>query len=177
MKALFLDCDGVINNWQHALRTNEEERPGSGAKTLIDADVSYMHWQTDTWNMWNLKYILDQIPDLQIIISSAWRKRYELDRFQHWLSGYNVEPTRVVGMTPRNVKFTSDMSTRGLEIQEAIEEFKVEQFAILDDNNIGKYADARNFFKTDAMAGLTFRDAAKLIYFLKPDWQMPMVMM
>lgn len=175
MTALFLDCDGVINNWQQAIRQGDVKRPT--ANTPFEADVKYMHWQTDPWNMWNLAYIMSEIADMNIIISSAWRKRYELEHFKAWVKEYSISPSRVIGATPRNVKLSSDMSTRGLEIQEAIEEFKVEQFAILDDNNIGKYADSKHFFRTDAMAGLTFRDAAKLIYFLKPDWQMPLVMM
>ena len=63
---------GYLNSKQHIIAMGDFKNPG--ADTLSDADLFTMKRETNANNMWVLGFILDQLPDLKIVISSAWRR-------------------------------------------------------------------------------------------------------
>lgn len=71
MKLLFLDIDGVLNHCETAITPNAE---------FLDSDC-----------IANLNYILDQVPELRIVLCSAWRKHESLSQNQKDLERFGFK--------------------------------------------------------------------------------------
>lgn len=120
VKLLFLDFDGVLN--YH----------GCGAKLKLKGFGSHTGVATDCVD--RLNTIIKSVPDLEVVISSDWRKYYSLDRLNAILSYHGFKHS-VIGVTRED---KSD--NRGNEIQLYIEENYGTtpcQFIVLDDNDWG----------------------------------------
>jgi hypothetical protein len=173
MKIIFVDIDGVLNSKQHFLMTKDFKTYPSD--TLQDADLFAMKRDTNTNNIWVLGYILDQLPDLKIVISSSWRNHYDIESFKELFKIYKLDDTRIIGKTPK--KFSSERHSEirmWLDDWEEINHKKVD-FLAVDDHVIW---DLNHEFKdreilTDGWVGLTMHDAFKIIKHFNPEFKEP----
>lgn len=122
MKILFLDCDGVLSSIQSEIYFCRLETE-LGIKRLCC-------FQYCPIAMSNLKVILNNIPDMNIVVSSVWRK-HSMNKMEEYFKDFRVPWERVIGVTP--ILGTS----RGLEIQAWLDnntDKQIEDFVILDDD-------------------------------------------
>jgi len=176
VNVLFLDFDGVLNSKQHCLATADFKV--RGAENLSDADLFRMKHDVNANNMWALGFILDQLPDLKIVISSAWRLHYHIESFRELFKIFKLDETRIIGFTPK--KFSSE---RMHEIRMWVDDYeelhhKKVDFLAVDDHVIW---DIDHEFKereilTDAWVGLSMHDAFRIIKHFKPDFKEPEMM-
>jgi len=174
MQVLFLDFDGVLNSKQHFMMIKNDKPAYNEDKEL--SDYLTMKQQTNVNNMWVLGYILKQLPDLKIVISSAWGKFYGLDQFKRLFKHYKLDPERLIGITPRKMS-----SYRCNEIhwwlEGAVEEFKPTsmRWIALDDHEIFRLDedDINNQHLTDSWVGVTMNDAFKIIKHFDPKFKEP----
>lgn len=140
MKVLFLDIDGVLNNFKDR-NFGEQLSPSSCA---------------------SLNRIVEQVPDLKIVISSAWRL-WGTDYMADLLEKNGVKDAKelVIGCTG------NEQGIRGFQIQCWLDRnYKVTNFVILDDeSDMGPLV--TNLVKTNGFVGLTTADADKAIKVLK----------
>lgn len=173
MNILFLDFDGVLNSKLHFLMQKEMPKV-PGADTLVDADLFRMKRDVNKNNMWALKYVLTNVPDLKIVISSAWRNFYDMESFKELFEMFDMDGKRIIGKTPK--KFSSE---RIHEIHEYLDEHKgITKWLALDDHvifNLGD-CDKVNEVLTDSWVGLTMPDAVKIIKHFKPDFKEPEIL-
>ena len=88
MTLLFLDFDGVLNTGKYSRQLHREKRPGwDDFGELFDLDA-----------VANLKFIIDTVPDVKLVVESSW-KASGMD----YLAGmWTVRdlPGKLFGMTP-----------------------------------------------------------------------------
>ena len=197
MQVLFLDFDGVLNSKQHFLMTKNDKL--RGADTLEVADLLRMKHDTNKNNMWVLGYIMEKLPDLKIVISSAWGLHYSLEQFQEFFKVWKLDGSRVIGITPRKMSsYRCNEINWWLQEQNENEEHdcpKEEKpeddcatceknakreyvdikWAALDDHEIFRLdePEVKNQFLTDSWVGVTMNDAFKIIRHFKPDFREP----
>jgi len=140
MKVLFLDIDGVLNNY-HQRNFGESFSPPS-----CDA----------------LNSILDRVPDLKIVISSSWRM-WGTDYMQKLLekNGIKDAKSKVIDITG------NELGNRGFQIHCWLNRNpSVTQFVILDDEtDMGPLL--TNLVKTNGYVGLTSTEADRVVDALK----------
>lgn len=184
MQVLFLDFDGVLNSKQHFMMIRNDRIKGVEDPEL--ADFLLMKQGVNVNNMWVLGYILRQLPELKIVISSAWGLHYDLDQFKRLFKAFKLDETRLIGITPRKLssyrcneinwwleeqketKFDEDhnvVSTNGLDIQ----------WIALDDHEIFRLdePEINNQHLTDSWVGVTMNDAFKIIKHFNPNYREP----
>jgi len=150
MKLIFLDFDGVLNSTQFFIMREEQWRNGTAdLDELCSICIS------------NLNHILDEIEDVQIVISSTWRVGKSTEQLQDILerNGFKYKE-RVIGCTPCH----GYQDIRGEEIQEWLDKtnIDVDDFVILDDDeDMGKLMS--HLFKTNAKHGLSLETAQQII--------------
>jgi len=112
MKILFLDVDGVLNIMGPSYYSHSFNNIGN--------DPIERHL------MVRLEFILERVPDLNIVISSSWfeeqlKRKLEKQRFKYL--------DRIIGVTPRK------KSLRGEQILDYLFEFghDVETYIVIDD--------------------------------------------
>jgi hypothetical protein len=150
MKVIFLDFDGVLNSVQSFIYHNRQVLLGL---TDIPTHESFCPIASS-----NLQYILEELPDVQIVVSSTWRKYKTLKALQEIFKTNNLLPERMIGTTP-----VSKEGYRGTEIQEYLNAHpEITEFVIVDDDSDMKpYMD--RLVKTNGRNGLMFTDAEKVI--------------
>jgi hypothetical protein len=173
---LFLDIDGVLNTIQHSeylIDHDEDESDEDGA--IFDPEA-----------IANLAYIINQVPDVKIVISSSWRfKGWE---WMNRLWKKRAMPGKIFSFTPalEHICFkdieqqTSSHSvfTRGIKVLE-IDEWLWRNvknndsyyYAILDDCNDYLIVQASNAAFCDAYNGLTRSVAEKVIEILHVEYE------
>jgi HAD domain in Swiss Army Knife RNA repair proteins len=149
-RVLFVDFDGVLTSVGSIIYNNRLKLLG-----LTDTPT---HESFDPIACSNLQYILEELPDVQVVVSSTWRKHKTLHALQEVFKVNNLLPERMIGTTP-----ISEEGYRGKEIEAYLKEHpEVTEFAIIDDDSDMKpYMD--RLVKTDSRNGLTFTDAEKVI--------------
>lgn len=161
MKVLFLDIDGVLNSEQSAVyynRLNVE----NGGLTDFPCPIAKS----------NLHSILEEFPDLKIVVSSVWRLGETLESMRGVLASYAmVKPERVIGTTPCIRKEGGGSVPRGLEIQAWLDRHpEVERFVIVDDDSDMAHL-MDHFVKTSWRHGLMRKDAIQIIDKLYLPWR------
>jgi hypothetical protein len=144
MKIIFLDFDGCLNS-EASFLCEKRRKVLHIADTLSVVACS------------NLQYILDQDADVQLVISSSWRKIHTMQELKNILNSYGVNPSRVLDKTP--AIFSND---RAHEITLWLAEHpNVTKFVILDDDaDVLNVKDPRgHIFQTTWEDGLLFRQA------------------
>ena len=147
MKVIFLDFDGVLNNstsflYESNRRKKWKEQGVGGAvnETLSNENTSAF------------QMVLDQYPDVKIVISSTWREIHDLTWLQAKLESYHIDSSRVIGATPKDRL----NANRGHEIQWWLDKHpEVTHYIIIDDNDWG-IVDAHppeRFVRTDWFLG------------------------
>ena len=128
MKVIFLDFDGVLNSqssfiYEDARRKKHKEQ---GVKGRVPETLS--HECTATFQM-----LLDQYPDVKIVVSSTWRMIFTLDQLREKLNEYHVDGSRIIDKTGQDYG-----GNRGVEIQNWLDNHpEVKHYIIIDDNDWG----------------------------------------
>jgi hypothetical protein len=128
----------------------------------------------------NLNYVCKNVENLIIIISSTWRKYFDLNQLREILEedGFKY-PDLIIDITPSLPRSISDSySNRGIEIEKWIEDNKekdITDWVALDDheNNINK----DHLILTLQEVGFTLLDAYSLIERFNPNYRRPVFMM
>ena len=142
LKVLFLDIDGVLNSHQYKFKYG-----------LRNGHIMFPE------HIEVLKYIIDNVKDLKIVISSTWRHNHSLDYFKEFFVNFGISMSVVYDKTP------SMSSIRGEEIEEWLKHNEVESFAILDDDSdMGHLID--NLIQTNGNYDLTYYEASSVICLL-----------
>lgn len=141
-KILFLDIDGVLNNYSPYFKYGEAKSKDEYYKEIYPELIE----------------ILNRIvkeTDCKIVISSSWRIIFSVEEITAMfkIRNFNGE---IIDSTPILWK------ERGLEIQEWLNNNKTEKFAIVDDDT--DMAHLYSFlFKTEMKDGLTNEIANSII--------------
>jgi hypothetical protein len=150
MRVIFLDFDGVMNSVGSFIYNNRLKLAGL---TETPTHESFCPIASS-----NLQYILEELPDVQIVVSSTWRKHKTLAALQDMFAMNNILPERMVGTTPE-----LPSRYRGEEIELYLKDHpEIKEFVIIDDDSDMKPYMHR-LVKTDGQNGLTFSDAEKVI--------------
>ena len=139
-----------------------------------------------------LNAIIEQVPNLEFIISSTWRLGETVESFQKILDVRGVIGARITGITPRVMILVNNGRTssapRGCEIQQVLndvaqelwpfhpgltmrEEYELRKqtpysYLILDDDGDMLYWQRKNFIQTNGHKGLQMSDVPKAIKIL-----------
>jgi len=158
---LFLDIDGVLN---------AHGKLPSGY-CGIDRDKAQL-----------LNFVLHEVPELQLVISSAWRYMMlrgdmTLKGFEYLLLVHGVHcADRLHGHTEADPVCEADhfdldawrtvgLKWRAEQIAKYVSEHKIERYAVVDDLDLC----VPNFVRTDDARGLTSEDAYRIIGLLKGE--------
>lgn len=162
MKLLFLDIDGVLND--HA-----------------KLESGYCGIRHDKASL--LNRILDAVPDVQLVISSAWRyltfrgdmtvKGFEYLLLVHGVKCFGrvhgtTAPDGAIENEPNHhdpeAWRTAGLKWRANQIRDYLSAHGVDSYAVLDDLPIA----VDRLMQTDGATGLTDADVAKVIALLTP---------
>ena len=135
-KIIFLDIDGVLNS-QNTFRDNHEYRKffvkymndGVNDKIIykmLDIDLDKVFMIRDICNLTGAK----------VVISSTWRRSRYYPLIEERLTSLGIP---IVGVTP----FISN--NRGDEIRKYLEDNKVDNFVILDDDIFRDFNELENY--------------------------------
>jgi len=172
MYYLFLDFDGVIVPEQAYFYWEDMANKKRKNPDLVRSD------RCCPIAISNLNYVCKQVPNLEIVISSTWRKYFELEDLREILieDGFKYAE-KVVDITPSIRRGLSDSyGGRGTEIETWLKDKKdVQDWIALDDhaNNIDK----KHLIHTKQEVGFTLLDAYLLIERFIPDWERPVFLM
>lgn len=157
MKVLFLDFDGVLN--KHGVSPEKPQWAKSWPFKWIEAKLVHQ-----------LDSIIDEHPNLEIVVSSTWRKHFSLGELKSVLHDHSIEAgKRIIGVTPDH---TGDMRTsanRGDEIQAWLDKQPknlVKTYAILDDDSGMLPAQQTHFVHINGYYGITEQDAQQVCQIL-----------
>lgn len=166
-KIIFLDVDGV-------LATNESLKDGQWA--IVEARQN------------QFKKIVEAIPELEIVLSSSWRK-WDLESTREFMKEEGFWYwEKIIGITIRAYQYLDRTKKihlsipRGVEIMQWIDtnihsdngknynrkilgiDYK---YVILDDEKDMLYTQRNNFVQTNSTKGLTKVDVAKVLNILR----------
>lgn len=152
MKILFLDIDGVMNSAQSCIYWNRKK------KNHPDGEWNPMRGEFCPIAISNLNYLLEKIPDLQIVISSTWRIGRSIQQLKDIFKSQEIDPARVINKTPCDKR-----QPRGLDIQEFMDQngLTPENIAILDDDSDMLHLMPR-FIKTNNWNGLQWQELVEV---------------
>jgi hypothetical protein len=153
MRVIFLDFDGVLRSVSSMIYNNRLK--------LLSLTDTPTHESFCPIASSNLQYILEERPDVQVVVSSDWRKNKTLKALQHIFKVNNILPERMIGTTP-----IAKDGYRGDEIKAYLKDHpEVTKFVIIDDHD-GVKPYLKRLVKVDGRNGLTFTDADKVIEML-----------
>lgn len=145
---LFLDIDGVLNSIEYYLvrvDTPNDEGIDRHAITLFNL-------------------LMKEIPNLQIVISSSWRKLHTIDFIQDCLTRHGfLYSNNIVNCTP------SLHTIRGIEIKHFCDQYNIVNYAIIDDDRDMLQEQLLRFVHTNGMTGITIKDVIKIIGIFNKD--------
>lgn len=127
---IFLDIDGILKTPQGDVYWARR-----GIKNLVDPDEPCISHYLCPTACSNLQFILDEVSEAKIVITSTWRKYVPLARIKSVLERNGVDPTRVIDQTKEIYK-----GCRGDEIEAWLQqnyghEESMPKFVILDDDS------------------------------------------
>jgi hypothetical protein len=153
MKVLFLDFDGVLNSAQYFQMRHRKNRQPPYEEDFCPISCS------------NLLWILEEVPDLKIVISSSWRLGTSMEELRKILAREGVPPECVIDKTPDLYKDKHELP-RGLEIQKWLDDNQhlgIEKFCIVDDDSDMEHLTETHFVKTNACVGMDWFVARDII--------------
>ena len=171
MKILFLDVDGVLNLFGDSFRSFKRE--DSNPLELIQVQ--------------RLEYILEKVPDLNIVVSSSWSQDTLIEKLLKYRFKYI---SRIIGRTPRIIqgdfneetkRYSLFRTNRGEQIQayldEAKEQFIIDRYLVIDDEifDIIERSNPKipkeHVFEIDMHEGLSNKDSLLCVdYFNEPNF-------
>lgn len=140
MNVIFLDIDGVLNNIASA---------ADGVDLIPEKVVLLRHACQQT--------------NASIVISSSWRKLYDLDIIRVLLYRAGIRTVPIIGRTPN-----SSSGHRGQEIKKFMDDWPgaITNYVILDDDTDILDEQLPHFIKIDNECGLLFADHDNIIKIL-----------
>ena len=164
MRVLFLDIDGVLNSYQsarylHSVKHKTDDQiPEYFNDYLLKNALELCPTAIS-----NLEYILEEIKDLKIVVSSTWRMGCELKDLKALFPCSSLIKSRIIDSTPM-----LKQSQRGDEIKRWIvaRNVRIKDFIVLDDD-CDMDAVEDNFVHINHKNGLTYTDAELVISMLK----------
>lgn len=175
MRVLFLDYDGVLNSHQMYLMRDVEAMK-VGKATPEEADLEANIVNMDAYNVWNLKFILDNVPDLKIVIHSSRRRGHSCETLTRSLEHFGINREVVLGCCPRKMS-SQKADDIGFWFHDYADEGgpPVDDWIVVDDRRIFMDADPRRQreYKTSPFTGLTYPDACSIIRKFEPKWEQP----
>ena len=87
--------------------------------------------------------------DLKIVISSVWRRHFNLEEWSRALMELGFHNLKVIGITETR------HSLRGHEIQDWLDKYGADDFVIIDDDSDMLPEQSKHFFQTDSYSGIT----------------------
>jgi hypothetical protein len=156
MKVVFLDIDGVLNSFQsieaaRRIKSNRQDSIGVNEDCFCPMAIS------------NLNTLFEDIHNLWGVVSSTWRKQYDIEQIRNFLSmaGF-LYPWKIFDRTPTHLS----NYYRGNEIywwlSDHAEEYEVNSFVILDDNSdMNPYE--KHLVQTNGKHGFMYEDLIKSI--------------
>lgn len=142
MKVVFLDFDGVLNTFPH-------EGTGLGLEKVPCI---------------NLEYLLKKLPDIKIVVSSAWRL-HGLEYCKEALKEQGIDPRRVIDIT--GDELLDGKFHRGNQIDCWLKRNpEADRFVILDDSR-DQNPHMDKLVRTNPMKGLTQDDVERAMAILK----------
>ena len=165
MKVLFLDFDGVLNNkaWFVLNKTID---------MFLEPDDTFRS-NLDPHNMRIISYILKNIPDLKIVLSTSWRNSYKLDEIRSSFSAMGFKD-----IADRIIDKTSRKSSRSQEILKWVDSnVEVTNWMTIDDRAIFNHEKHKiHELKTNSLTGITINDAIDIIKYFDPNFKEPIVL-
>lgn len=155
MRVLFLDFDGVLNSeqskvfWQNIKdqAAFEEEMKTSSGGILEQIAMEFCPIALS-----NLEELIRRTHDLKIVISSSWRVSRSVQELGELFKSKLISNIIID-------KTESFSNVRGKEIQKWLDEHTdVEQYVILDDDQIMTEQQKENFVKTSVLHGFQYGD-------------------
>lgn len=145
MKVIFVDIDGVLNNYATQTKYHNNYVP--------------LYSDLDPKCMSNFRTLLQIKSDYQILIHSAWREHTGSMQFKEIFAalGFSEIADRIIGITD------SSMSKQD-SIHDMIKLMGIKQFIIIDDDilfDLGTEMYSRQY-KTSLFTGLTARDIERI---------------
>lgn len=152
MRVIFLDFDGVLNSsasfiMEKRRRKKDKRITSSVSETLCHVCSS------------NFQYILDQCPDVKIVITSTWRIQHKISWLRKKMKQYGIDGSRVIDTT--HATFSG---WRGREITMWLDDNpQVKEYVVIDDNSLIVETHNHRFVKTSWPVGLTLPHAREAI--------------
>lgn len=160
-KVIFLDIDGVLNSTK-SCEFYHKKYGGNGYGGFFNEDeeptLENVLWDGECVG-WFDKIVKE--TGASVVISSTWRKYYDLFAFHSMFKLYNVFDLDIVGKTKQ--KLFVGKNGRGKEIQDFIDENGVKNYVILDDDSNMLESQMSNFVNVDCDLGLTEEDYLKAV--------------
>lgn len=174
MKVLFTDIDGCLNSAAsaemfHAFLKHEDPKYNRfyNSSDLIkfkpDMGLDCRASEFCPLAVSNYNYILQNIPDLKVVISSYWRWGRTVEQLQEIFTWLGLPADRIIDKTPviHNVQ-------RGVEIEKWLDSHpEVTKYAIMDDDSDMLEEQLPNFFNIDGYNGLVYTQAIQMVKHFK----------
>lgn len=157
---MFLDIDGVLNSAASA-QLHYWKPKWYNADLSAFGDIS--GYDFGVQELSNLRYILTEIPDLKIVISSSWKIGRTVEELRVILGSLEIDPERIIGKTP----FLDLDSIRGHEIKKWLDNNELCQYVVIDDDTDMDSLDLSRFVHVEGYNGLSYTDAMKIIELYK----------
>lgn len=167
MKIVFLDFDGVINNWRTP-----------GQEFINKLGVTRRHIGLDPALVTMVDYICEQTGAV-VVIHSAWREAYNHNQLVSFLrdagmTSQILDTVPIYSQSKHRSPFADPrVAMRGPDIRQYLEDnsekMGVESYVILDDLGEEEFhsLDRNNFVQTDAWKGISEDDMRKAISILE----------
>lgn len=157
MKVIFLDFDGVLNSQGSFVledRIRKDNVRRQGVKGRVPETLCHVCTS-------NLQVVLDQYPEVKVVLSTTWRTMYSMDWLKEKLASYHIDANRVIDKTPEH-RQTGD---RGQEISAWLDKHpEVTHYIVIDDNDWGiSPIHGQRFVKTTWESGMTFQHAVEAV--------------
>ena len=174
MKALFTDIDGVLNSASSAemyFAFLKHDDPGMNRfynssdlikfKPNLGPDCTVSEFCPLAVSNYN--YILREVPDLKVVISSYWRLGRSIEDLQSIFKWLGLPHDRIIGKTP-----SIHGVQRGVEIKDWLSKNpEVTKYAVIDDDSDMDVIDPGCFFHIDSYNGLIYTQALEIIKHFK----------
>lgn len=149
-KILLLDIDGVLNSTKFLKE--------SGLEDIEEGHLPHI----DPKKMAIIRRVLEQVPELRIVLSSSWNATVNLEDYKSMFDSYQINPELIIGKT-------SDNRAKRESILEWLDTNRPTSFVIIDDDMLFDLDEELSFhqFKTRAYIGLQESDESIILEMLQ----------
>lgn len=145
-----------------------------------EAELAFQTSYIDPYNVWNLKFILEQVPGLKVVVHSSRGRRAKDEVVVQSLMNHGINKEVVLGCTPKKMS-SQKMHEIGMWLHDCPEDFgfDVADYVVLDDARIFDDASPRRpkEYTISGFTGLTYPDACSIIRRFEPDWKQPVILL